>query len=75
MIIELTHLQSDNRGIKVQWKLKKYHVHHGQNTNKIIDTCPNFAYNPLHYRQPYYENWHPSHLVCPLQPHQTHPHL
>ncbi len=53
MAIELTHLQSGYRGIRVQWKLKKYHVHHGQNTTKNIDTCPNFAYNPLHYCQPY----------------------
>jgi len=53
MAIELTHLQSGYRGIQVQWKLKKYHMHHGQNTTKITNTCPNFAYNPLHYRQPY----------------------
>jgi hypothetical protein len=38
MIIELTQLQSGYRGIRVQWKLKKYHVHHGQNTTKIINT-------------------------------------
>jgi hypothetical protein len=49
--IELTHLQNGNKGIGIQYKLKKCHVHDEQNIIKIMDTCPNFAHNP----QPYWE--------------------
>ncbi len=60
MSIELTHLQNGNKGIGIQYKLKKYHVHDEQNIIKIMDICPNFAHNP----QPYWETQHPSQLIC-----------
>ncbi len=35
VIIELTLLQNGSKGIRIQYKLKKYHVHDEQNNIKI----------------------------------------
>ncbi len=40
-----------------------------------MDTCPNSAHTLLHDPQPHEETWHPTNLVFPPQPLQTHPHL
>jgi hypothetical protein len=40
-----------------------------------MDRCPNFGYNPLHDLQFHQNIQYPSHLVSPLQPNQTHPHI
>jgi hypothetical protein len=78
VIIEMKYLQSGDRGIRVQRKQFKYHVHHEQSATKIMDTCPNFAHNLLHDRSSTSSKKLTSvtfNYMFSLSSHQTHPHL